>query len=393
LGELAQSKDASALKTESVASQGALLAQIQQMRTALGSMPTGSKVDARLLPTLDAIEIDLPTQLDAITNLASSGDWNAVKFRIDEKLNAFEIEASALVKSVDQDFAEEISRSESIMKRVKGRILILVPATAIFTFVIATFFVWAIARKLLELRLEERVNERTRIARDLHDTLLQSFHGLLLSFQTVYDLLPARPTEAKETLGSAIDEAAEAITEGRNAVEGLRSSTVVTNDIAEAIKGIGEELATDGANETSAVFRVEVEGTPRDLHPILRDEAYRIAGEALRNAFRHARARQIEVEIHYDHRQFRLRVRDDGKGIHPDVLGEDGRAGHFGLHGMRERAKLVGGKLAVWSELGSGTEIELTIPGSAAYATPYRTWWSGGLSGKGADETEARKQS
>jgi signal transduction histidine kinase len=356
-------------------------------------MPTGSKVDARLLPTLDAIEIDLPTQLDAITNLASSGDWNAVKFRIDEKLNAFEIEASALVKSVDQGFAEEISRSESIMKRVKGRILILVPATAIFTFVIATFFVWAIARKLLELRLEERVNERTRIARDLHDTLLQSFHGLLLSFQTVYDLLPARPTEAKETLGSAIDEAAEAITEGRNAVEGLRSSTVVTNDIAEAIKGIGEELATDGANETSAVFRVEVEGTPRDLHPILRDEAYRIAGEALRNAFRHARARQIEVEIHYDHRQFRLRVRDDGKGIHPDVLGEDGRAGHFGLHGMRERAKLVGGKLAVWSELGSGTEIELTIPGSAAYATPYRTWWSGGLSGKGADETEARKQS
>jgi hypothetical protein len=120
LGELAQSKDASALKTESVASQGALLAQIQQMRTALGSMPTGSKVDARLLPTLDAIEIDLPTQLDAITNLASSGDWNAVKFRIDEKLNAFEIEASALVKSVDQDFAEEISRSESIMKRVKA---------------------------------------------------------------------------------------------------------------------------------------------------------------------------------------------------------------------------------------------------------------------------------
>jgi signal transduction histidine kinase len=327
------------------------------------------------LPTLDAIEIDLPTQLDAITSLASSGDWNAVKFRIDEKLNAFEIEASALVKSVDQDFAEEVSRSESIMKRVKGRILILVPATAIFTFVIATFFVWAIARKLLELRLEERVNERIRIARDLHDTLLQSFHGLLLSFQTVYDLLPARPTEAKQSLGSAIDEAAEAITEGRDAVQGLRSSAVETNDIVEAIKAIGEELAAVGTNQTCVVFRAEVEGTPRNLHPILRDEVYRIAREALRNAFRHAGARRIEVEIHYDDRHFRVRVRDDGKGFDPKMHGEDGRAGHFGLHGMRERAQLAGGKLAVFSELDSGTEIELAIPASTAYGTsPRRSW-------------------
>ena len=89
---------------------------------------------------------------------------------------------------------------------------------------------------------------------------------------------------------------------------------------------------------------MQVEGTPRNLHPILRDEVYRIAGEALRNAFQHAQARQIEVEIRYDERQFRLRVRDDGKGIDPKVLNGDGRAGHFGLHGMRERAKLVGGQ-------------------------------------------------
>jgi ligand-binding sensor domain-containing protein/signal transduction histidine kinase len=224
-------------------------------------------------------------------------------------------------------------------------------------------------------RVEERVSERTRIARDLHDTLLQSFHGLLLSFQTVYDLMPTRPAEARQTLASAIDEAAEAITEGRDAVEGLRSPTVDTNDIAEAIKGVGEELATERSNHTSAVFRVEVEGAPRNLHPILRDEVYRTAGEALRNAFQHARARQIEVEIHYDDRQFRLRVRDDGKGIDPEVLAGEGRAGHYGLHGMRERAKLAGGKLAVWSELDSGTEIELTIPASAAYKTlPRRSW-------------------
>ena len=114
-----------------------------------------------------------------------------------------------------------------------------------------------------------------------------------------------------------IERAAEAITEGRDAVQGLRASTVQTNDLARAVNTLGEELATDPANHGSPAFRVTVEGEPRDLHPILRDEIYRIAAEALRNAFRHAQARQIEVEIRYDNQQFRLRVRDDGKGIDP----------------------------------------------------------------------------
>ncbi len=235
----------------------------------------------------------------------------------------------------------------------------------------------------LMLRLEVRLAERTRIARDLHDTLLQSFHGLLLSFQTVHDLLPTRPEEAKEILASAIDQAEQAITEGRDAVQGLRSSTVETNDIAEAIKSIGEELANGTTSQPPPVFRLEVEGMSRNLHPILRDEVYRTASEALRNAFRHAQARKIEVEIHHDDRKFRLRVRDDGKGIDLDVLGGDGRAGHYGLYGMRERAKLAGGKLAVWSEIDSGTEIELTIPAAVAYAKPpSRFWWSDQLSRK-----------
>ncbi len=133
-----------------------------------------------------------------------------------------------------------------------------------------------------------------------------------------------------------------------------------------------------------------MEGTPRNLHPILRDEVYRLAAEALRNAFRHAQARRIEVEIRYDEKQFRLRIRDDGKGIDPKVLGEEGRDGHYGLHGMRERAKLVGGKVAVWSERGSGTEVELSIPASTAYAmaTHRRSWLAEKLSGKGKDLTE-----
>ena len=218
------------------------------------------------------------------------------------------------------------------------------------------------------LRLEARVNERTRIARDLHDTLLQSFHGLLLRFQAAYNQLATRPEEARKTLGNAIDEAAEAITEGRDAIQGLRSSTVETNDLALAVRTLGESLAADPTHPNSMAFSVGVEGTPRDLHPILRDEVYRIAGEALRNAFKHAHPHKIEVEIRYDERELRLRVRDDGNGMDSKVLNEDGRIGHYGVRGMRERAKLVGGKLDVWSEIGSGTEIELSIPAKIAYA-------------------------
>jgi signal transduction histidine kinase len=219
-----------------------------------------------------------------------------------------------------------------------------------------------------EMTLEARVAERTRIARELHDTLLQSFHGLLLRFQTVFHLLPERPIEAKERLDGAIEQAAEAITEGRDAVQGLRDSVVKGNDRAQAISTLGEELAIDSTNHRPS-FRVAVEGESRDLHPILRDEIYKIAAEALRNAFRHARARQIEVEIRYDNEQFRLRVRDDGKGIDQAVIAGRGSEGHYGLHGMRERATLIGAKLTVWSDVDSGTEVELHLPAGAAYGT------------------------
>ena len=157
--------------------------------------------------------------------------------------------------------------------------------------------------RVFDVRLEERVAERTRIARDLHDTLLQSFQGLLLHFQTAYALFDTRPADAKEVLGSSIDQTAQAITEGREAVQGLRASTVESNDLAQAITTLGEQLAAEASSATSVGLHVEVEGTPRNLHPIVRDEIYRIAGEALRNAFRHAEAQQIEVEFRYDERR------------------------------------------------------------------------------------------
>ena len=229
-------------------------------------------------------------------------------------------------------------------------------------------------RHQFEMKLDARVAERSRIARELHDTLLQSFHGLLLRFQTALELLPARPAEAKTMLASTIDQAADAITEGRDAVQGLRASVTESNDLADALRALGEELAHENPNDGS--LRVEVQGTPQALHPVVRDEVFRIAGEALRNAFRHAGAKRIEVELRYDARQLRLRVRDDGKGIDPQVLRAGGRGGHFGLGGMRERAKLVGGKLTVWSGLDAGTEVELSIPGSHAYSShsPPRSW-------------------
>jgi signal transduction histidine kinase/ligand-binding sensor domain-containing protein len=224
-----------------------------------------------------------------------------------------------------------------------------------------------------EMALEARVSERTRIARELHDTLLQSFHGLLLRFQTVSQLWADRPELAKEKLDSAINEAANAITEGRNAVQGLRESTSATSDIAEAIGTLGAELAAAPGDRPAPAFHVTVEGKPRPLHPILRDDIYKITAEALRNAFRHADATDVDVEIRYDREQFRLRVQDDGKGFDAARLPGQEAAGHYGVPGMRERAALMGGTLTVWSKEGAGTAVELCIPSRSAYVkTPPR---------------------
>jgi signal transduction histidine kinase len=218
--------------------------------------------------------------------------------------------------------------------------------------------------------LDARVGERTRIARDLHDTLLQSFQGLLFRFQAVLMLLPGDPAKARQVLEGAVDQASQALTEGRDAVQGLRDAATETNDLAEAIRALTGGLTTEAADGEAASVRIHVEGAPRKLHPIVRDEVFRIADEALRNAFRHARANQVEVEIRYDVREFRLRVRDDGSGVDPAILEAGRREGHFGLPGMRERAQVIGGKLTVWSGLGAGTEVEIVVPGSRAYQAP-----------------------
>jgi len=218
-------------------------------------------------------------------------------------------------------------------------------------------------QRQFDIGLEARVNERTRIARELHDTLLQSFHGLMFQFQAARNMLPRRPEEAMRTLDEAISSTRGAIAESRDAISDLRSQPVTDGDLAQLLETAGEELAAiQSASQNSPAFRVIVEGEPRKVSPALQDEVYRIAREVMRNAFRHAGANQIEAEIRYDKNQLRLRVRDDGRGIDPKALEVSRRPGHWGLSGIRERAEQIGAQLKIFSEEGAGTEIELTVP-------------------------------
>jgi signal transduction histidine kinase len=240
-------------------------------------------------------------------------------------------------------------------------------------FVLASlWFAHRVRLQQIAQHFDARLDERTRIARELHDTLLQSFHGLMFRYQAARNMLPRRTEEAMEALDAALDRTEQAIAEGRDAIHNLRASTTVTNELAQAVTALGNEmsheLASQGSAHGSAMFHVVVEGPPRDLHPILRDEVYAIAREAVRNAFRHAQAHDIEAQITYNGSSFQLRIRDDGNGIDPAIVAE-GRAGHYGVSGMRERARRIGGKLDVWTGTGAGTEIELNIPGSIAYGT------------------------
>jgi signal transduction histidine kinase len=234
---------------------------------------------------------------------------------------------------------------------------------------------WALYRLRLQqlqrqfnMTLEARVGERTRIARELHDTLLQSLHGLMFRFQAARNMLPGRPEQAMQDLDGAIARTEQAIAESRGAIRDLRSEPVAQSDLAELLTAMGQELAAfEGANRDGPVFRVIVEGERRSLCPLLHEEVYGIARELLRNAFQHAGARQIEAEIRYEDHLFRLRVRDDGKGMDPKVLEAGGRAGHWGLPGVRERAQKIGARLDFWTEAGAGTEVQLTVPAAAAY--------------------------
>jgi hypothetical protein len=211
------------------------------------------------------------------------------------------------------------------------------------------------------IRMEERLRERNRIARELHDTLLQGFQGLMLRFHVVMETLPAG-TPARRMMEQAMERADQALVQGRQSVHDLREDVTSSGDLSGALKHCGEVLTQDHR----IPFHLSVIGTPRTFTPTLCKEAYDIGREAMSNAFRHSHATKIEAEIAYENTGVRLSIRDDGRGIEQKIV-DTGRAGHWGLRGMRERAKAIGGELNIQSRPGAGTAIELTIPATVAY--------------------------
>lgn len=217
----------------------------------------------------------------------------------------------------------------------------------------------------LRARLDERHRERERIARELHDTLLQGVQGLILRFQAIANKVP-RTEPLRDALETTLDRAEALVIEARDRVQDLRSGLGADEpDLPDAFARTGAELA----EAYPAAFRVVVEGRLPALDSLRRDEIFRIGREALYNAFRHARARNIEVEIVAERERLRLRVRDDGQGIAETILDAGGKAGHWGLSGMRERARALGAPLNIWSRHDHGTEIELLLP------LPQRRRW------------------
>jgi signal transduction histidine kinase/ligand-binding sensor domain-containing protein len=217
----------------------------------------------------------------------------------------------------------------------------------------------------LNARFDERLAERTRIAQELHDTLLQGFLSASMQVHVANDQLPA-DSQAKQILTRALQLMAQVTEEGRNAVRGLRSPGSASLDLEKALLRVQEDVAFRQHASEETAFRVIVNGEGRSLRPLLRDEVYRIGREAILNAFRHARAKRVDVELTYASGGFSLVVRDDGRGIDPKIV-EAGREDHWGLSGMKERAERIDAQLRVASSASAGTEIELSVPGRVAF--------------------------
>jgi ligand-binding sensor domain-containing protein/signal transduction histidine kinase len=217
-------------------------------------------------------------------------------------------------------------------------------------------------QRQLHVRFEERLAERTRIAQELHDTLLQGFLSASMQLHVAADRLPS-DSPAKPSLAKVLDLMARVIEEGRNAVRGLRSPSAVPDDLQRAFSVVSDELNVADDIE----YHVTVEGRDRPLKPFIRDEIYRIGREAVVNAFRHSKASRVEVALEYGSRSLRVLVRDNGRGIDEHVL-RSGTDGHWGLAGMRERADQIGAGFKVWSSANAGTEVELSVPARVAFA-------------------------
>jgi len=240
---------------------------------------------------------------------------------------------------------------------------------------------------LLNLRFEERLAERTRIAQDLHDNLLQGFFSAAMQLDVANDRIPAG-SPAKPILERVIELMNQVGQQGRSAIRSLRASDSSSRNLEQAFSTITDELGIGKQVD----FRVVVEGEPQTIQPVVWDEVYRIGREAVINAFRHSRAANIEVEVEYATSGLRVLVRDDGCGIDAQVL-QSGREGHWGLPGMRERAEQLGASFEVLSRAGAGTEVELSVPGAVAFESfsqsRFPAWLTGLFQRKNGNKSAA----
>lgn len=217
----------------------------------------------------------------------------------------------------------------------------------------------------VSVRRDERLRERARITRDLHDTFLQGFLGISLQLQAAVDEVPAE-SPGKPSLNRAVLRMQRVINEARDILQGLRSPAMESMSLEQALSCLREEFAPG----RGIGFRVFVTGQPKALKPTIQEQIYLIGREALINALRHSAATSIEAEIEYLPRRLRILVRDNGCGMDAQVV-TCGRHAHWGLVGMRERAVGIGAQFRIWSRLGAGTEVEISLPGpvlAAAYA-------------------------
>jgi signal transduction histidine kinase len=213
---------------------------------------------------------------------------------------------------------------------------------------------------MLNARFEERLAERTRIAQDLHDTLLQGVLSASMQLHVVADQLPS-DSPTLPAMNRVLQLMGQVIEEGRNTLRGLRLSMDAADDLQNSLSRIPKELGKQAVG-----FRVVVEGEALALRSAIRDDVYRIGREAVVNAFRHSGASNIDLHLEYAANHLRILVRDDGCGVDPQVL-QLGRDGHWGLRVMRERAERIGARLRVWSRAGGGTEVDLRVPSNVAF--------------------------
>ena len=223
----------------------------------------------------------------------------------------------------------------------------------------------------IEARLSERQAERARIARELHDTLLQGFQALVLRFQNILDKIPAAEP-VHSLIEQELERADVVLAEGRNRVRDIRGAAGLSS-----LREVFNQAADSTGILSPAAFVYSEIGVPRDLSPIAQGEIAAIGFEAICNAAKHAGAKNIEARLSYGRNSLLLKVSDDGTGIDPHTLDSGGREGHYGLVGMRERAHRIQAKFKITSTRGGGTTIALAVPGSIAYVkrSGWRHWF------------------